>query len=95
VITNASANGVRFVVLVNGREVWADTKTAFLAPKTDAEKSGQDSLLPTAAPFSDHTVDLSSYAGQTVSLTLRVNAMGNNANDWANWVEPRIVRIDR
>ena len=93
VITNASDNGVRFTVLVNGNEMWSETKTAFLSPKPAAEKSAQDSLLPTADPFSDHTVDLSNYAGQTVSLTLRVNAMGNAANDLANWVEPRIVRV--
>jgi hypothetical protein len=36
-------------------------------------------------------LDLSAYAGQTLKLTLRVNALANNTYDWANWVEPRIV----
>lgn len=39
----------------------------------------------------DHRVDLSPYAGQTVTLTLEVDPKSNNQHDWATWVEPLIV----
>ena len=38
----------------------------------------------------DHEVDLSAWAGQTIRLTLRVGAQGNERYDWANWVRPQI-----
>jgi len=39
-----------------------------------------------------HGLDLSARAGQAIRLTLRVDALGNNASDWANWLRPVIVR---
>jgi hypothetical protein len=36
-------------------------------------------------------VDLSAYAGRSIHLTLRVDARGNNAGDWSNWLRPVIV----
>ena len=91
VLSGPSENGVRFSVLINGEEVWNETKTVFLGPVAQKEKSAHDSILPSANPFSDHTIDLSSHAGKTIRLTLRVNAMSNTSYDWANWIEPKIV----
>ena len=39
----------------------------------------------------DRAVDLTAHAGRTVRLTLRVDALGNGAHDWANWLRPLIV----
>ena len=91
VISNRTQDGVRFSVLANGRELWSETKATFIAPDSADGQPPQDSLLPGKDPFSDEALDLSSYAGQTLKLTLRVNALANNTYDWANWVEPRIV----
>jgi hypothetical protein len=90
VISNRSQDGVRFAVLANGEELWSQTKTVFLAPESPEAKP-QDNLLPGSDPFSDVGLDLSPYAGKTLRLTLRVNALGNNRYDWANWIEPRVV----
>jgi hypothetical protein len=38
-----------------------------------------------------HALDLSAYAGKTVRLTLRVDALRNDGADWANWLRPVIV----
>ncbi len=91
-ISNRTQDGVRFSVLANGKELWSETKTTFLAPDSPEAKP-QDNLLPGKDPFSDQALDLSAYAGGTIKLTLRVNALANNAYDWANWVEPRIVEV--
>lgn len=42
-------------------------------------------------PPADHEVDLSAWAGRSIKLTLRVNAVGNDTYDWANWVRPQIL----
>ncbi|UCH34375.1 MAG: DUF4838 domain-containing protein [Armatimonadota bacterium] len=39
----------------------------------------------------EHEVDLSAWAGKAIDLTLRVNALGNERYDWANWVRPQVV----
>jgi hypothetical protein len=91
VITGPTANGVRFSILVNGKEIWNETKTAFLKEKPSEGKPAQENVLPTANPFSDHTLDLSAYSGKKINLTLRVNAHGDSTHDWANWVQPRII----
>ena len=65
-----TANGVRFTVLVDGKELWSVE---------------QKDLAP-----ADHQLDLSGSAGKTISLTLRVDAMGNGAYDWSCWVRPQI-----
>ena len=36
-------------------------------------------------------VDLSAYAGQTIDFCIGVNAQGSSGQDWAAWVEARIV----
>jgi hypothetical protein len=35
--------------------------------------------------------DLSAYAGQTIDFVMNVNANGSSAQDWAAWVEARII----
>jgi len=42
----------------------------------------------------NHMLDLSEWGGQTVALTLRVNALGDPGYDWANWVRPQIRVAD-
>jgi hypothetical protein len=42
-----------------------------------------------------HTIDLTPYAGKTITLTLRVNARGNSSNAWANWLAPAVVQRKR
>lgn len=91
VISNRTQDGVRFSVLVDGNEQWSETKTAFLPPDRSETQAAHENILPGRNPFSDHTLDLSKYAGQTIRLTLRVNALADNSNDWAHWVAPRIV----
>ncbi len=91
VVSNRTQDGVRFSVLANGKELWSETKATFIAPDSSDVKPPQNSLLPGKDPFSDQALDLSAYAGQTLTLTLRVSALANNTYDWANWVEPRIV----
>jgi hypothetical protein len=66
----ATANGVGFTILVDGKEVW----------------SGEQKEM---APV-EHSVDLSGWAGKTIALTLRVDALGNGAYDWSCWVRPQI-----
>jgi len=39
-------------------------------------------------------VDLSGWAGQTIALTLRTDALGNGAYDWSCWVLPQVAFID-
>jgi len=94
VISAPSVNGVRFSILVDGKEVWQETKTVFLVAKETDNEGGHDGILPTEDPFADHNIDLSDYAGRTIRLTLRVNALSDSAYDWANWVQPRIVHVD-
>jgi hypothetical protein len=45
-----------------------------------------DSLRPIA-----HKIDLTPYSGKSIALTLRVNARGNVAYAWANWIAPVIT----
>lgn len=91
VITAPSSNGVRFTILVNGKELWRETQTEYLSANESRKRTAQDDILPTKNPFRNHSLDLSKWAGQTIKLTLRVNGLGDTANDWANWVEPRIT----
>jgi hypothetical protein len=93
VISNKTRDGVRFAVLVNGKVLWSATKTTFALPEALATQSLQDSILPGNDPFSDHSLNLEEYAGQTILLTLRVHAVEDSTYDWANWVEPRIMMV--
>ena len=38
-----------------------------------------------------HSLDLRAFAGQTIALTLRVDALGDNTGDWSNWLQPVIL----
>ena len=69
--TGPTENGVRFAILIDGKEAWHAT---------------QKTLPPT-----DHTLDLTGYADKRIRLTLSVDALGDAAHDWANWVRPQIV----
>jgi hypothetical protein len=95
VISAPSADGVRFSILVDDKEIWHETKTAFLASKKPDDSSAHEGILTREDPFSDHSVDLSYYAGQKIRLTLRVNALSDSSYDWANWVQPRIIAADQ
>jgi hypothetical protein len=44
------------------------------------------------SPFAAQRVDISQWSGKTIELTLRVDALGDASNDWANWASPQIVR---
>jgi len=86
--------------LENGKKPVLRLGTCFIRPTTngvrftvladgkEAWSSEQKDLDPV-----DHEVDLSGWAGKTVSLTLRVDAMGNGANDWSCWVRPQIAVV--
>lgn len=37
-----------------------------------------------------HQLDLSGCAGKTISLTLRVDALGNGRYDGSSWVRPQM-----
>jgi Domain of unknown function (DUF4838) len=37
-----------------------------------------------------HAVDLTPWAGRTIALGLRLDCIGSTANDWAQWVHPRV-----
>ena len=93
VITNKSTNGVRFSVKVDGGDIWSEIKTTFLPPPDDSVKQAQDAIMPGKDPFTDHSIDLTRYAGRSIELTLCVNALGDHNFDWATWVEPRVLVI--
>ncbi|HOX37521.1 MAG TPA: DUF4838 domain-containing protein [Candidatus Brocadiia bacterium] len=38
-----------------------------------------------------HELDLTKMAGKKIALTLRVDALGNEKHDWANWTRPQIM----
>lgn len=38
-----------------------------------------------------HTLDLTGLEGRSVEVALRVDALGDNAGDWAQWLQPVIV----
>jgi hypothetical protein len=45
----------------------------------------------TQSRIESHRIDLTPYAGQTITLTLEADAKTNNFHDWATWVDPMIV----
>lgn len=59
---------------------------------------GRQQWTPVVQHFKGYTgsvefisADLSAYAGQSISIELRVDSGASSAQDWAAWVEPRIV----
>ena len=73
-------------------------RTAITAPSDDGVRFSARlddeqvwSHTQTAQPCVPHTIDLTAFAGKTLSLTLCTEAIGNDTHDWANWVRPRVV----
>ena len=81
----------------NGEKLVLRFGTCFSAPTTNGvrfavlvdDKEVWSSEQKDLAPV-DHQLDLSSSAGKTISLTLRVDALGNGAYDGSCWVRPQI-----
>jgi hypothetical protein len=46
-----------------------------------------------AATSALNELDLTRFGGNTISLTLSVDALGNASYDWAHWLRPAVVRI--
>jgi len=68
-------DGVRFSVLVNGNELWSETKATYLS-RSDEKESAQASILPGQDPFSDwQPRTCRNTPRQTIKLTLRINAL--------------------
>lgn len=63
--------------------------------KFRAHKLGATTTWSVVLAYSDGVkeaeVDLSSFAGQTIDFCIGVDAEGSSAQDWAAWVEARIV----
>lgn len=74
-ISAPTANGVRFSIKVGSDELWSMVQ----------ERGGRSMAT------SYHGLDLTPWASQSIELTLTVNALGDPTNDWANWVDPKIV----
>lgn len=62
--------------------------------------NGLERWTPVAQHFKKYTqsldaieVDLSAYAGQSISIELRVDAGGSSGQDWAAWVNPTITAV--
>ena len=73
--------------------------TGFIGPTANGARfsvlldgDGLFSTEQTEQPPVRHEVDLTSYAGRKVSLTLRVNALGDTDHDWAVWVRPLVLK---
>jgi len=58
---------------------------AVLVDGDEVWASEQQTLAP-----ADLQLGLSRWAGKTISVTLRVDAMGNGAYDWSSWVRPQV-----
>jgi len=84
--TAPSENGVLYTVLVNGQEVFKETKTDY----QDSKELPENNVLAALSAFSSHRIDLTKWAGQKIKLTLRVNTLGDNERERANWIEPEI-----
>jgi len=85
--------------LAEGERLLLRFSTGFTGPTADGARfsvlvngEGVFETTQTEQPPVRHEVDLSAYAGRKVSLTLRVNALGNTTHDWAVWVRPVVVK---
>lgn len=63
--------------------------------------NGLEQWKPVAQHFKKYTqsldtidVDLSTYAGQSISIELRVDAGSSSGQDWAAWVTPTVAPVD-
>ena len=76
---NATAGNVKFVV-------WIIVAPGYAAPIAEISDS-YDGTLQTI------DVDLSPYANRKAHFILRVDANGSSAQDWAAWVEAKIIDV--
>ena len=77
---------LRFGTVVNGPTHDGVKMTILAADRELFSETQAKANQPT-----DHTLDLSAFAGQTITLTLRVDAQGDNTGDWSNWLRPVIL----
>jgi hypothetical protein len=60
-----------------------------------ASEYGESPIFSVTQSYSggvdEYEYSLSSYAGQTIDMVLNVNAAGVSTQDWATWIEARIV----
>lgn len=76
---------LKFEVLLNHPE----SRGAAFFVEINGRETFRVSLL--GSERSGHSVDLRSFAGQTVDLALGVDSLGDPAYDWCTWIEPRVV----
>jgi len=88
--------------LENEKELLLHFRTCFKEPTANGVRfailvNGQEvwsSEQKKLAP-ENHELDFSGWAGKTISLTLRVDAMGDGSYDWSCWVRPQITFTKR
>jgi hypothetical protein len=76
-------DGARFLVEVDTNDGFSDVLLDSYLPNT-----------PENQHWHPHLLDLSSYAGQTIRLSLQTDpgSAGDFTGDWAGWGLPRIVQ---
>ena len=76
-------DGVQFSVFINDGAIGSRIFTQYVDPKN----------VSTDRDYMNYSVNLSPWAGQTVTLTLSTDPgpNGDASYDWAGWGEPRIV----
>jgi hypothetical protein len=62
---------------------------AFFEVKVNGESKWAHKLSPSASELGE--IDLSAYSGKEITVGFEVDALGDPANDWATWVQPRVV----
>ena len=77
-------DGVTFAVYVTSNESTQQVFSTYIAPQQDEA----------ARRWHPYTVDLSAYAGQTVTFIFETGTgpAGDYRYDWAGWGEPRLLR---
>ena len=87
VLENGKKLVLRFGTCFNAATV-NGVRFAVLVDGQEIWSGEQKELLP-----ADHQLDLSGWAGKMISLTLRVDAMGNDAYDWSCWLRPQVETV--
>ena len=83
-------SGARLRVKVGIVSGGAAGKVRFYASKLNAVASW-DAVVAYGDGVKEAEVDLGAYVGQTIDFVIGVNAEGSSGQDWAAWVEARIV----
>lgn len=52
-----------------------------------------EETLTTFEAWQDYVVDLSAYAGKSITLEWTTEALGHNRYDWATWGTPRLIHL--